>query len=459
MANVLITNIITNIKEEKLFSSLITISFVGMSLSIIGLIFHFIDGLEATNETNEVPFGLWVALYIFFTGLSAGSFIVSTLAYVFKLKRFRPIGRRAVVLAILLLLNAPIYLFLSLGRPERFMNLYLYSNNSSWMSIGAKLLLIYPIVLLVYLWALIRVDIVHMARDKTGPLGTFYRILSLGATEIDEEGAEKAEKLAYWLGIVGIPTALITHGYTGFLFSVIPAHPLWSTPIMSILFITSAMVSGTALLAIFVMLSDWWTKSEETVKTSDYSNLILTFLFLDFAVLMSELISVYFGNVEGEVEAWEVLWSGNLAFLFWGVELVIGVLIPAIIYLLPQTKNSRIPVFIACNLVVIGVFAKRINLIIGGQLTTSFTHETVRYSPSINEILIGMGGIASVAFFFMIFWYVLPLDPEPIIDEEKPAKDIEKVKAKPKAKTKAKAKAKKKTTKSKENPSDEEPAK
>lgn len=380
-------------------------SFGGLIVSLFGIWNLLAQGLITTGMTDEVPMGIWLVFYIFFTGLSAGSFIVSTLAYVFEIEMFKPIGRRAVILALILLINGPIFLILDIGRPERVLNLFIYWNLTSVLAWGSRLLLLYPTVCFIYLWALTYTDLVRLAKEKGG----FYRILSLGKTEITEKGENRATRLAKLMGLIGIPTALATHGYTGFLFSVISAHPLWNTPIMPILFLSSAIVSGAALLAMIVILTDSMEKTEDTVSMSNWSTLILTFLFVDGILLMTEFFTVLLADVEEHVKVWQVLISGDLWFAFWVVEIIIGFWVPLIIFLVPQLRSDRRAVFLASFLVLIGVFSKRMNLIVGGQLITSFTGQQTSYIPSLTELLISIGGIAALSFFFFVAWKILPL--------------------------------------------------
>jgi molybdopterin-containing oxidoreductase family membrane subunit len=113
----------TDIKElfltYRIFWTIVIVSVIGMAISGLAILNLVNQGLVTTGMTDFVPMGIWLVFYIFFTGLSAGSFIMSTLAYVFNIERFKPIGRRAVALALILLVNAPIFLAFDLGRPER----------------------------------------------------------------------------------------------------------------------------------------------------------------------------------------------------------------------------------------------------------------------------------------------------------------------------------------------------
>lgn len=397
------------ITSRNIFWTVIVISITGFVISGLGILNLLMQGLASTGMHDFVPMGIWLVFYIFFTGLSAGSFIVSTLAYVFDIEKFKPVGRRAVALALILLVNAPIFLLLDIGRPERVLNLIFYWNFTSILAWGTRLLLLYPLVCLIYLWALTYVDIVKQSKRSSGLIGLLYRILALGKTEIGEKGEKTAINLAKLMGLIGIPIALATHGYTGFLFSVISAHPLWNTPIMPILFLSSAIVSGAALLSLIVMVTDRITKTEDTIPVGEWATLLVTFLFIDVVLLLTEFITVLLANVEEHVKTWNVLLFGQYWVLFWVIEILIGVVIPIVLLLVPKFRNNKSAVFIASFCIVLGVLAKRINLIIGGQLTTALTGVSTTYIPTLTEVTVTIGGISAVAFFFIIVWKMLPL--------------------------------------------------
>ncbi len=178
---------------------------------------------------------------------------------------------------------------------------------------------------------------------------------------------------------------------------------------MPILFLSSAILSGAALLAVIIILTDHLTKSEDTLPTEDWANFLVVFLFIDAILLFAEFITVFLANVEEHLVTWNVLISGQYWVLFWIIELSIGFWIPMVVLLIPRLRKNKIAVFTSSIFILIGVFAKRINLIIGGQLTTSLTGEVTTYTPSLTEFLISIGGIAAVAFFFIIAWKLLPL--------------------------------------------------
>src|SRR3989304_811898 len=94
------------------------------------------------NVPHEAPLGIFIAIYFYMTGLSAGSFILSTLAYGFGMERFKPLGKVGVVMATLLLILAPLNLIADMEQPFRFWYLFLYLNPSSPITWGSFLLTI-----------------------------------------------------------------------------------------------------------------------------------------------------------------------------------------------------------------------------------------------------------------------------------------------------------------------------
>lgn len=169
---------------------------------------------EIYNVQHEMPLGILIANYFYLTGLSAGSFILSTLAYGFGIQRYKPISKSAIILATVLLLVAPINLVVDLEQPFRFYHLFLYFNFTSPITYGSFLLTVYPICCIVYTY--------YMFRENL--------------------------KLAKICGLVGIPLALLVHGYTGFIMALGKARILWNTALMPTIFLVSAMVSGLALM-------------------------------------------------------------------------------------------------------------------------------------------------------------------------------------------------------------------
>jgi tetrathionate reductase subunit C len=279
-------------------------------------------------------FGLSIAIYFYLTGLSAGSFIISTLAYGFGFEKFKPLGKVGVVIATILLIAAPMFLLLHSGRPLRAWHLFVYISGTSPISWGSFLLTLYPLNCIVYGYFMFR-------------------------------GNAKLTKL---FGRIGIPLALMVHGYTGFILSFAKAHVLWRTSMMPILFLTSAMVSGVAMMILVTIIKDRFFSEKGEVNTEiiyGLGKMLLWLLVFDLFLSLSDLGIHYFGERES-METARLFLTGAFAPLFLGVETLMGKVIPLSLVATPRTRNVAVFGF-AAVLVMIGIFVMRYNVVLGGE--------------------------------------------------------------------------------------------
>lgn len=293
---------------------------------------------EATiwyNVFHEPPLGLPIAIYFYMTGLSAGSFIMSTLAYGFGIKKYKPLGKVGVVLATMLLAMAPLNLIIDLGQPLRFWHLFPYLQSTSPITYGSFLLTLYPLNCVVY--------------------GAF---MFAGNT-----------RLTTIFGRIGIPLAISVHGYTGFILALAKARALWNTALMPMYFLISAMVSGIALMLLVVVIKSRFFTPERKVNRElavDLGRMLAWTIVLDLFLVLSDVLVLLTADSEAREAAMLIL-TGSFSPYFLGVELLAGSLIPVLLLLLPFTAR-RLPVMmVASVLAMIGVFAMRYVMVIGGQ--------------------------------------------------------------------------------------------
>src|SRR3954454_21464742 len=214
-----------------------------------------VDGFMYPNEV-ELQWSVLIVLYPFITGLVAGAFILASLERVFNVAAVKPTYRLALLTALAFLLVAPLPLQMHLGHPERSLEMYLTPHTSSAMAMFGFVYLWYLMaVLLLEIWLDYRRDIVLKSQTETGVTRFIYRLLTLGSDVITERSLHIDERLGYFITLVGIPSAFLLHGYVGFIFGSVKANPWWSSPLMPIVFIFSAMVSGIAAVMLLYMLS------------------------------------------------------------------------------------------------------------------------------------------------------------------------------------------------------------
>ncbi|HET9315792.1 MAG TPA: NrfD/PsrC family molybdoenzyme membrane anchor subunit, partial [Vicinamibacteria bacterium] len=212
-----------------------------------------VEGYMYPNEM-ELQWSVLIVLYPFITGLVAGAFILASLERVFRVESVKPTYRLALLTALAFLLVAPLPLQLHLGHPERSLEMYLTPHTASAMAMFGFVYLWYLMAVLVLeIWLDYRKDIVRLADSARGPLRYLYRAMTLGSRDVSEEALRVDDRAGFVITVVGIPSAFLLHGYVGFIFGSVKANPWWSTPLMPIVFLFSAIVSGIATVMLIYM--------------------------------------------------------------------------------------------------------------------------------------------------------------------------------------------------------------
>jgi len=332
-----------------------------------------VEGFIYPNEI-ELQWSVLIVLYPFITGLVAGAFILASLENVFNVEAVRPTYRLSLLTALAFLLVAPLPLQLHLGHPERSYEMYLTPHRSSAMAMFGFVYIWYLLaVLLLEIWLEYRHEIVHMARESKGPLRLLYRMLTLGSYNVSARSREIDLKVARFVTVVGIPSAFLLHGYVGFIFGSVKANPWWSTPLMPIVFLFSAIVSGIALVLLLYMAATWSRGAQPEMRCVDTMGRFLLFAFLiDFALEMLDLIHrVYeadesFQSLDFMVHA-KLFTSQIVLQIFVGTLVPIGLL--SLVQLVRMSDLARKGMYlVSAALTLVGIFAMRWNVVIGGQL-------------------------------------------------------------------------------------------
>src|SRR5678815_997407 len=244
-----------------------------------------VEGFMYPNEV-ELQWSVLIVLYPFITGLVAGAFILASLERVFNVEAVRPTYRLALLTALAFMLVAPLPLQMHLGHPERSYEMYLTPHKTSAMAMFGFVYLWYLLVVLVLeIWLDYRRDIVLIARASHGLKQRFYRLLALGSDDIGERALSIDAKVGKFITIIGIPSAFLLHGYVGFIFGSVKANPWWSTPMMPIVFLFSAIVSGIAAVLLLYMLLSWLRGARLDMRCVDTMARYLLYAFLiDFTL-------------------------------------------------------------------------------------------------------------------------------------------------------------------------------
>lgn len=336
-------------------------------------ILHGVQGYMYPNEI-ELQWSVLIVLYPYITGLVAGAFILASLERVFKVEAVKPTYRLALLVALAFLLVAPLPLQLHLGHPERSFEMYLTPHRSSAMAMFGFVYLWYlMIVLLMEIWLDYRKDIVHLAESETGIKKWIYRILTLGSKNIGPAALRIDDKVGYFITLIGIPSAFLLHGYVGFIFGSVKANPWWSTPLMPVVFIFSAMVSGIAAVLLMYMATSKLRKTVIDMRCVDTIARYLLYTFIiDFSLEMLDLIHRLY-EADESLRALDFMVHTRLYFSQVILQIFLGTLLPIALLGLTQVvklkEGVRKAIYtVAGSITMVSILAMRWNVVIGGQL-------------------------------------------------------------------------------------------
>jgi Ni/Fe-hydrogenase subunit HybB-like protein len=373
-------------------------------------------GYMYPNEV-ELQWSILIVLYPFITGLVAGAFILASLEKVFNVEAVRPTYRLALLTALAFLLVAPLPLQLHLGHPERSFEMYLTPHLSSAMAMFGFVYLWYLMaVLILEIWLDYRREIVLRARASTGALRLLYRAMSLGVDNISPRSLEIDERVARFLTIVGIPSAFLLHGYVGFIFGSVKANPWWSTPLMPVVFLFSAIVSGIALVMVLYMLLSWLRNAAIDMRCLDTIGRYLFYAFvIDFALELLDLIHRVY-EADESFKSLDFMVRTKLFTSQILLQIVLGTLVPigllAMTQLMKLTERARKGVYATAGvLTLIGIFAMRWNVVVGGQL---FSKSFLGYTTYKLAFVHREGLLPAILLMilpFVILWVLVRLLP------------------------------------------------
>jgi Ni/Fe-hydrogenase subunit HybB-like protein len=386
-----------------------------------------VDGFMYPNEI-ELQWSVLIVLYPFITGLVAGAFILASLERVFNVQAVRPTYRLALLTALAFLLVAPLPLQLHLGHPERSFEMLLTPHTTSAMAMFGFVYLWYlMVVLVVEIWLEYRKPLVMTARQSTGAKRLIYRALTLGSDNLSPASLLVDDRVGRVVTIIGIPSAFLLHGYVGFIFGSVKANPWWSTPMMPIVFLFSAIVSGIALvMLLYIAICRIRRVSLDIVCVDTVSKYLFYAFLVDFSLEMIDLMHRIY-EADESFRALDFMVKTRLFTSQIVLQIVLGTVVPlgilAATQLVSFSSKARVRLYVTAGLLtLIGILAMRWNVVIGGQLfSKSFLgYTTYKLGFATREGL--LPAILVMLLPFGILTVLLKLlppwnDPEITIDE------------------------------------------
>ncbi len=318
------------------------------------------QGLITTGLRDGFPWGFYIQNFMFFVGLAAGGLVVYASVYIFDALEFKPLSKLAVLQALTCTLLAALFVLIDLGRPERVFWFLLSPNFSSIFVFDFIILNTYLAICAIALWL-----------SHTG---------------------KGSPRLLLGMAIVSLTAAISMHSITAWVLGFVRGEELWNTALMAPLFVSSAVVSGLALLIVVSLLVSKFTgtrfKDEIYVKMG---KLLAVVVLVDLFFLLAETMTALWPGAgkPSYVEMYGLLLTGKYAPLFLSQVFLFG-LLPFALLVIPKIRKSIPVIALASVLLVIGVFIKRFILLAKG-LGISAMGEVTSYIPTFQEVLVGLG--------------------------------------------------------------------
>ena len=372
-------------------------------------------GYVYPNETI-IPWTVLIVVYPYLTGLVAGAFTVSSMYQVFGIQRFKPVAHLALLVSLCCMLMVPMPLLLHLGHPERALNSMVTPHWTSAFAVFGYAAGFYIILLMLETWFVYRSYIVQQAQQGKGLLRWFYEALSLGSRDVSEKAMRYDRKWTFALAVIGIPAAHGLHGYIGFVFGSLKAREWWSSDLMPLVFLFSAIISGTALLIVIYVASCRLRKVPVDLPCLKAMAFAL-WGFMMFTLLLEsvEFASLVYRGREGIEIIMEYV-RGPLLITFLVLQFCVGSLVPLTLlsYLIWRGTTGRAlvaGVTTSAALVLFAVLMMRWNVVIGGQEIAKTGKGLVDYQPTIGGREGLLAAASLVVMPFVLLWMAVRLFP------------------------------------------------
>ena len=367
---------------------LVTVFGIGVATGIHVLL----NGLQVTNLTNELPWGLWITVDLSAIGMGAGAFTLSAVVYIFGMHRYEAIARAAVLVGLLGYSSAMLALFLDIGRPDRFYHPVLYWNIHS---------VLWEITICVMLYVtVLTIELLPVVVEST-PLKNNKLLVRI---------SHSIHRLMPIIAVIGMGISLLHQSSLGATYGILTARPVWFSPSAPVLFILSAIAAGISLTLFVTLLTSYLTNKQLVPSdilrgvTRFAGFAVLAYLYLK---LWSWAATNYYSEIPGRELSLEILAENTpYNYTFWFGEVLFGAIIPAIILLWPRLRRNPRNVMIATLMIIIGLVINRWNMTLSGFVVPLDWSPGIRpveansYYPNLVEILVSAG---IVAYSWLVF--------------------------------------------------------
>ena len=352
----------------KGLSAAIVVAAVVTVLGIALWIVQLSGGMAQTGMRNLDSWGLYITMFMFFVGLSAGGLIISSAPKVFGAEGFGGISKIAVWTSVCSTVAAIAFVVVDLGQPLRLWELFAYSNLASPLMWDIVVLSVYLILSIVYLWA-------QRQAEKGRVSRTALRVIS----------------------VIALVCAVLVHSVTAWIFGLQQGREMWHTALLGPWFVSSALVCGTALVLIVVVaLRRAGYLELDQCHVVKMAKLLGAFVCVDLYFFGCDLLTEAYPNASG-MEVVDMLVSGPLAPFFWFE--VVGCALAAVVCFTPKLRTN--PLLVAASVVaILGILCKRVQLLVGGFQLPNIDYAGVMTPMTVTNWDAGMQG----AYQGMVYW-------------------------------------------------------
>ena len=325
------------------------------------------NGLGVTAMRNIQIWGAYIAAFMFFVGASAGGMIVATIGSIFHVEKLEHLSRYAIWTSLVTIIVAGLSIFPDLGEPQRFWHMFVYANWTSPMIWDVIVVLGYGFFNVVYLW-------LHMRSDLAGR----YRWLGFSAGHGSARAERRYGRIVLGFAYFMLPLAFALHSITAWIIGTQPSHPYWYSTVMAPLFISSALVSGIALVLAVLLVLERQGRLEIGADAQRWlSGFLAVTIAINLFLLIAEAVTVSTGRQPGDWAGLHQLLAGSYAWIYW---MEIGTALVALaLVAIPRGRASRRFVVLAAALGLVSVAFERIQLIVGG-----LRFPNIGYAPGIS---------------------------------------------------------------------------
>ncbi len=378
---------------------------VMVGVGVYGAYQTFAKGLQVTNLTDRVPWGLWITHDLSAIGLGAGAFTFSAVAYLFRFKEFRQIARAAVFVGFLGYTSAMLALAMDIGRPDRFWHPIVYWNVHS------------------VLWEITWCVILYSAILTLEFLPILFESRYFNHWPRLHKFSQALHKLTPVFAVAGLALSLLHQSSLGATYGVLSGRDIWFKPSLPVMFILSAVAGGTALTLLATLVTGMIMNKE--LISSELKRMIARFsgytmLAYLYLKLWDWAATSYYSHAPGTADALSRLQiTTPYEQTFWSLEVLLGALIPALIMLYPKTRRNDYWLSFGLGLAVMGVVVNRWNVTLSGLVVPPQWSPGVlgnivaaAYVPSLIEIAVSIGVLGYALLAFTLGVRYLPLYPK-----------------------------------------------